>query len=426
MFINDLDIYLIDYPRISAPHYIYVGDLEKASIKPLSSDLEKFVASAEKGTIIITFGQMVNKIPDMFLEKIFLIGVKIPHTHFVIRNGVEVTLPVPSNVKVMKWIPQNDLLGHPNVKVMKWIPQNDLLGHPNVKVMKWIPQNDLLGHPNVKVMKWIPQNDLLGHPNVKVMKWIPQDDLLGHPNVKVMKWIPQNDLLGHPNVKVMKWIPQNDLLGHPNVKVMKWIPQNDLLGHPNVKVMKWIPQNDLLGHPNVKVMKWIPQNDLLGHPNVKVMKWIPQNDLLGHPNVKVLMSQAGTNGVRMAINFGKPMILAPVTGLEYNVLQAKLKQYCKRIDLLHDSADDIVEVILEVLENPVYTQNVEEAILLFITVIIILFVFVTYKCCKYCCNTVQKSYSKPKTEYHNETFGNSHVDYRIITQINKQTIVLME
>ena len=61
MFINDLDIYIINYPRISAPHYIYVGGLEKPSIKPLSSDLEKFVSSAEKGTIIITFGHMVNK-----------------------------------------------------------------------------------------------------------------------------------------------------------------------------------------------------------------------------------------------------------------------------------------------------------------------------------------------------------------------------
>ena len=78
MFINDLDIYIIDYPRISPPHYIYFGGMEKTLAKPLSSDLEKFVASAEKGTIIITFGQMVNKIPDMFLEKIFLICVKMP------------------------------------------------------------------------------------------------------------------------------------------------------------------------------------------------------------------------------------------------------------------------------------------------------------------------------------------------------------
>ena len=253
MFMNDFDIYTLDYPRISAPHYIYIGNLGKMSAKPLSSDLEEFVSDPEKGTIIITFGQGIKEIPDVLLKKIFLVCTQLPDTHFVIRNGVEVTLPVPS----------------------------------------------------------------------------------------------------------------------------------------------------------------------------KVMKWIPQNDLLGHPNVKVFMSHAGTNGVKMAINFGKPMILAPVTGLEYNVLQVTSKQYGKKIDLLHDSADDIVEVILEVLENPVYTQKVEEAmrmsqalpqandtvayrvdhilkygsnhirtpymdmplykllmldILLFINVAIILFVFVTYKC----------------------------------------------
>ena len=273
MFINELDIYTIDYPRISAPHYIYVGGLLKMSAKPLSPELENFVASAAKGTIIITFGQVVKQIPDVFLEKIVSVCDKMPETHFVVRNGVEVTRQLPSNVKVMKWI--------------------------------------------------------------------------------------------------------------------------------------------------------------------------PQNDLLGHPNVKVFMSHAGTNGMRMAINFGKPMILAPVTGLEYNVLQATSKQYGKRIDLLHDKPEDIVEVLLEVLENPLYTQKVEEAmrishalpqatdtlafwvdhilkygskhirpaymdmplykllmldILGLLVVLILLLVLITYKCCKCMCNRTRSPHSKPKKD----------------------------
>ena len=117
MFINNIDVLLMDYPRVSAPHYIYITGTGGEPPNPLANDLNKFVSSAKHGIILVSFGSFVKKFPRYIAEKLFDVCSNVSHMKYVVRYSGEVGVPIPPNVKLMNWLPQNDLLGHPQTKL---------------------------------------------------------------------------------------------------------------------------------------------------------------------------------------------------------------------------------------------------------------------------------------------------------------------
>ena len=115
LMFNTVEIILMDYPRISALHYIYVGSIGGSNPKPLKPDLEDFVSSAKEGFILVSFGSMMQKLPEEYIIKMLSVFEHFPSKKFVMRSHMKKNIPV--NVKVMDWLPQNDLLGHTNVKL---------------------------------------------------------------------------------------------------------------------------------------------------------------------------------------------------------------------------------------------------------------------------------------------------------------------
>ncbi|KAL3131772.1 UDP-glycosyltransferase [Trebouxia sp. C0009 RCD-2024] len=106
-----------------APHIVSVGALTAAPAKALPSDLEDFVQSGgEHGVVYASLG--TTAIPEIAELRAIAQGLcaiapakalwKLADTDLVMLNSS--SLPVCSNIKVVKWAPQNDVLGHPSVK----------------------------------------------------------------------------------------------------------------------------------------------------------------------------------------------------------------------------------------------------------------------------------------------------------------------
>ena len=117
MFFTNMDLFLMDYPRVSAPHFIYITGTGGSKPLPLNDDLNEFITTAENGVIVVSFGSFIKKMPLYIAKKLFDVFSNLSEVKFVLRFSDELPFAVPPNVKIMKWIPQNDLLGHPKTKL---------------------------------------------------------------------------------------------------------------------------------------------------------------------------------------------------------------------------------------------------------------------------------------------------------------------
>ena len=94
--------------------------------------------------------------------------------------------------------------------------------------------------------------------------------------------------------------------------------------------------------------------------NVRIMKWLPQNDLLGHPKTRLFVTHGGNNGANEAVYHGVPMLVIPVTADQpYSGLRVEVHGYGKFVrDKLAITADELHDMMREVIENKTYTENI--------------------------------------------------------------------
>uniref|UniRef100_A0A452FQD8 UDP-glucuronosyltransferase n=1 Tax=Capra hircus TaxID=9925 RepID=A0A452FQD8_CAPHI len=110
--------FVLDYPRPVMPNVVFIGGIncQKLNQKPLSEEFEAYVnASGEHGIVIFSLGSMVSEIPEQKAMEIADALGKIPQTVLWRYTGT----PPPNlakNTKLVKWLPQNDLLGHPKTR----------------------------------------------------------------------------------------------------------------------------------------------------------------------------------------------------------------------------------------------------------------------------------------------------------------------
>jgi UDP:flavonoid glycosyltransferase YjiC (YdhE family) len=118
MYFMNYEVMCLDYPRVSAPNLKYLGGSSVIPPKPLPADLESFITRAEHGIILMTFGSMkaAQNTWKMIGEKIFDAFARLPQRVIVQYRLETIYGKVPGNVKLMKWLPQNDILAHRNVK----------------------------------------------------------------------------------------------------------------------------------------------------------------------------------------------------------------------------------------------------------------------------------------------------------------------
>jgi glucuronosyltransferase len=119
MYFLNFAVLCLDYPRVSAPNLQYIGGSTVLPGKPLPEDLDKYIAGAEHGVIVMSFGSMkeAHHLWKIIGEKLFDAFARLPQRVIVQYRLDKVYGKVPSNVKLLKWLPQNDLLANKNVKL---------------------------------------------------------------------------------------------------------------------------------------------------------------------------------------------------------------------------------------------------------------------------------------------------------------------
>jgi len=108
--------------RPSMPKVVYVGGVQCDQPKLLENDLAEFVdGSGDAGLIVFSLGGALDTdaLPHGFIESFFDIFRELPQRVVwklkkVPPHLIEVQ---PANVKIVDWLPQQDLLGHPRTKL---------------------------------------------------------------------------------------------------------------------------------------------------------------------------------------------------------------------------------------------------------------------------------------------------------------------
>ncbi|XP_027558990.1 UDP-glucuronosyltransferase 1-1-like isoform X4 [Neopelma chrysocephalum] len=108
--------FVFEYPRPIMPNMVYVGGINCVQKKPLSKEFEAIVnASGEHGIVVFSLGSMVSEIPMKKAMEIADALGTVPQTVLWRYTGPTPS-NLPKNVKLVKWLPQNDLLAHPKTR----------------------------------------------------------------------------------------------------------------------------------------------------------------------------------------------------------------------------------------------------------------------------------------------------------------------
>lgn len=108
--------FVFEFPRPTMPNIVYVGGFQCKPAEPLPADLEAFVEGAgEHGVILMSLGTLVKGLPVDITSEIAAAFARLPQ-RVIWRHAGERPDNLGNNTLLVKWMPQNDLLGHPNVR----------------------------------------------------------------------------------------------------------------------------------------------------------------------------------------------------------------------------------------------------------------------------------------------------------------------
>ncbi|KAJ8030021.1 UDP-glucuronosyltransferase 2C1 [Holothuria leucospilota] len=108
-----------DFPRPYTPNFVPIGGLISHPIKPLPKDMEEFVqGSGDSGIIVFTLGSAVKGLSkDELTETFAAVFRKLPQ-RILWRHNDKPPSNLGNNTKLFKWLPQNDLVGHPKTRLL--------------------------------------------------------------------------------------------------------------------------------------------------------------------------------------------------------------------------------------------------------------------------------------------------------------------
>ena len=102
----------------SYKNLVEIGGIHCKPAKPLSGDLKKYMDSHNEGVVYVSFGSALKPSKMSFKAKqIFHESFKELNIPIIWKWDSDNTTGIPENVKIVKWVPQSDLLAHPNLKV---------------------------------------------------------------------------------------------------------------------------------------------------------------------------------------------------------------------------------------------------------------------------------------------------------------------
>jgi len=106
--------HVLEWPAVTLPNVLRVPGLTIRQAQDLPSHLQKTISSA-KYIAVVSFGSSVDTFPVDVMEKFLDAFSRHPQVTFMFRvsKGLTASLNnVPSNVMLLPWLPQQDILGH--------------------------------------------------------------------------------------------------------------------------------------------------------------------------------------------------------------------------------------------------------------------------------------------------------------------------
>ncbi len=103
--------FVVSTPRPVMPDMVSVGALIAQPAQPLPKDLEEFMQRAIHGVVLVSFGSLMDAIPTHKF-KMLLLAFSNVKPNVIWKYKGDLSENIPEKIKIMKWIPQNDLLGH--------------------------------------------------------------------------------------------------------------------------------------------------------------------------------------------------------------------------------------------------------------------------------------------------------------------------
>ncbi|XP_030650066.1 UDP-glucuronosyltransferase 2C1-like [Chanos chanos] len=109
--------FVFEFPRPTMPNIVYMGGFQCKLAKKLPQHLEDFVESSdEHGIIIMSLGTFVSELPHDITEEIAAAFAQLPQK-VIWRHTGKRPSTLGNNTLMVKWMPQNDLLGHQKTRV---------------------------------------------------------------------------------------------------------------------------------------------------------------------------------------------------------------------------------------------------------------------------------------------------------------------
>ncbi|XP_050554464.1 UDP-glycosyltransferase UGT5-like [Spodoptera frugiperda] len=121
---NNIDMFFINVNPIFEgvrpvpPSVVYIGGLHRKPTKELPMELKSYLDSSKYGVIYISFGTNVDPtlLPADRIEVLVKTLSQLPYDILWKWNG-DVLPGRTDNIRIAKWLPQQDLLRHPKVKL---------------------------------------------------------------------------------------------------------------------------------------------------------------------------------------------------------------------------------------------------------------------------------------------------------------------
>ncbi|XP_030624659.1 UDP-glucuronosyltransferase 2C1 isoform X2 [Chanos chanos] len=108
--------FVFEFPRLTMPNVVYIGGFQCKPSKPLPPELEDFVqGSGDDGVILMSLGTLVKGLPIEITSEIAAAFAQLPQ-RVIWRHPGERPHNLGNNTLLVKWMPQNDLLGHPKTR----------------------------------------------------------------------------------------------------------------------------------------------------------------------------------------------------------------------------------------------------------------------------------------------------------------------
>ncbi|XP_029012753.1 2-hydroxyacylsphingosine 1-beta-galactosyltransferase [Betta splendens] len=106
----------LEFPRPTLPHVVYIGGILTKPPSPLPQEFEAWVNdTAEDGFVVVSFGAGVKYLSQDIAHKLAGALARLRQRVIWRFSGVPPS-NLGNNTKLVDWMPQNDLLGHPNTR----------------------------------------------------------------------------------------------------------------------------------------------------------------------------------------------------------------------------------------------------------------------------------------------------------------------